>query len=1029
MGTFRKLLIRSAFFVASWGPLNLDADAMEFPAPFNSRDDAQAIATPPQTALDSIELKAGFRSTLFAAEPDVQNPIAMAWDDRGRLWIAENYTYAESRTRFEMGLRDRIIILEDDDGDGVFDHRKVFTDQVQMLTSLEIGHGGVWIMTPPHLQFIPDANGDDVPEGPPQIKLDGFTVAQANYHNFANGLKWGPDGWLYGRCGGSCPGLIGTSSEMRVPLRGGMWRYHPIKKRVEVLNTGTTNPWGHDWTALGECFFVNTVNGHLWHSIAGGHYVSNGRSDPNPRVYQMIDQHADHWHFDTGTHWTKSRDGAANSYGGGHAHSGAMIYLGENWPAEYRGNLFTVNLHGRRLNQEILERSESGFVAKHGDDLLETSDPWYRGIDLSYGPDGGVFLLDWSDTGECHESTGVHRTSGRIFKVTYGKMPPADPLNLRAEPDSKLVKLHLSTNEWFIRQARLILGERSAAQQLEPETIKELTTLFLQSPNLEQRIRSLLTLHQVGGCSSTLLAELLESKQEIDRVWALRLLTDDWPLDGPLGPIDLEESERTRVMQEAKKLLPTLVELARNDPSAFVRLTLASTLQRLPVSLRAELARGLVTRQEDAGDHNLPLLVWYGLIPVVDVDAESILPVVAACQWPITRSFIARRLTEDLEKNPGPLGKLITFTASQSDDFRVDILNGISEAVKGRKRAVPPATWTAATAVMKRSPNAQVRERVRQLNLLFGDPQALEELQQIAFDDNALQSERQAALTHLIDARPANLKQICQRLLKDRNFSLTAASGLALFDDVQIGEDLLQICIESKDDERSQMVSVLTTRPSFAKLLLNAIEKGEIPRSDLTSFHVRQIRSMKSPELDAQVLHVWGQLRETPEEKLKRIQELKRLLGDEKLGNPDLSNGRKLFQSICSKCHRIYGEGGAIAPDLTGSNRKNLDYLLENIVDPSAVVSKDYRLSVIAMNDGRILNGVIVSQTETTLTLQSLQERFSLEKEAIEELQTTELSPMPEGQIDPLTHEQIRDLIGYLQHSEQVPLPESDSNE
>ena len=145
-------------------------------------------------------------SRSWSGEPKVQNPIAMAWDEKGRMWVAENYTYGSRKIRFDLSLRDRVIVLADEDGDGVAEFRKVFTDEVQMLTSVEVGMGGVWLMCPPRLLFIPDRNGDLIPDGEPQVMLDGFDVlARGNYHNFANGLRWGPDGWLYGRCGHSAP--------------------------------------------------------------------------------------------------------------------------------------------------------------------------------------------------------------------------------------------------------------------------------------------------------------------------------------------------------------------------------------------------------------------------------------------------------------------------------------------------------------------------------------------------------------------------------------------------------------------------------------------------------------------------------------------------------------------------------------------------------------------------------------------------------------------------------------------------------
>src|SRR2546423_4166842 len=441
--------------------------ASEFPVPYNTEPDPSA-PMPAAEAAAKMRLPPGFKATVFASEPDVQNPIALAWDARGRLWVAENYTYAGGKQKFDLKLRDRVLIFEDKDGDGHFDSRKVFTDDVQMLTSIEVGRGGVWLMCPPRLLFIPDRDGDDRPDSAPEVVLDGFTVPSENYHNFANGLHFGPDGWLYGRCGASCPGEIGppgTPAAQRIPLRGTVWRYHPQRKVFEALTSGCTNPWGHDWDEHGELFFINTVNGQLWHDFAGAHFVRPHTIDPNPRAYALIDQHADHWHFDTADSWSKSRDGQADAYGGGHAHVGMMIYLGDNWPAEYRGHLFTINLHGRRANQEILERQGSGYVGHHGQDFVFAADPWFRGMEISYGPVGGVFVLDWSDTGECHESTGVHRTSGRIYKITYGDPKPPQVGDLAKLSSTELVKLQLHTNEWFARQARRLLQERAAAAE------------------------------------------------------------------------------------------------------------------------------------------------------------------------------------------------------------------------------------------------------------------------------------------------------------------------------------------------------------------------------------------------------------------------------------------------------------------------------------------------------------------------------------------------------------------------------------
>lgn len=1006
------------------------AHGEDFPVPYNSEADAAAQPMTPQAAADALQAPDGFRVSVFAAEPEVQNPIAMTWDARGRLWIAENYTYAERTQRFDLSLRDRVVVLEDSDGDGAADRRVVFTDQVQMLTSVEVGHGGVWLMCPPQVLFLPDRDHDCIPDGPAEVVLDGFDVAQDNYHNFANGLRWGPDGWLYGRCGGSCPGRIGvpgTPDEQRVALEGGIWRYHPQHRSVEVLTHGTTNPWGHDWDAMGEAFFVNTVNGHLWHLIPGAHLMRPFTLDPNPRVYELIDMHADHWHFDTGKSWQDSRDGAANSLGGGHAHSGAMIYLGGQWPDDYRGRLLTLNFHGRRANQEILRRHGSGYIAGHGDDLLISGDPFFRGIDLSYGPDGSVLVIDWSDTGECHESTGVHRTSGRVFRVAYDR-PTADAkpwrgTDLRMLSAEALVGLHAAKNEWFVRQARLILAERAAAETNLAPAVAALRQM-VEGDDRVQACRALLTLHAIGESDRTFLIQQLRQPDEHLRVWALRMLSDRWPLDDVYGPIAQPPRVAARVQTEAEQLIDTLCRLGRNDQSPLVRLALASTLQRLPVALRPALAETLVAHAADADDHNLPLLVWYGLMPAVDAQPLALAEVAAACNWPTTQRLIARALSEDPAKHPAAIDRLlVAITASDDPQRQRNLLDGIAEGLKGRRKAARPANWDAVVQKIASSGDATAAQRVRELSVVFGDGRALSEVRQMVLDETADIGLRRSALETLVESRSGDLRQICTQLLGDARLNAIAARGLALYDDPEVGGQLVRAYRRFRSPERPKIIALLVSRPAFADALLHAIDEGQIPANHLTAFDVRQIRSLQDEGLNQWVSQLWGEVRQSPADKQARIAELKKVLHPAALAAANASDGRALFQQTCAKCHRLFGEGEAIGPDLTGANRNNLDYVLENIVDPSAVVTKDFRMTVVATSDGRVMNGLVIAKNDHTLTLQTQTDRQTIALADVETIKTTPQSPMPDGLLDNLSTDQIRDLTAYLMQPSQVPLP------
>ncbi len=937
----------------------------DFPEPRNSETDLSKPLMPAEEAAAKMQVPPGFRVQVFASEPEVQNPIAMAWDPRGRMWVAENYTYAEHRVRFDLTHRDRVLIFEDKDNDGRADGRKVFTDTVQMLTSVEVGRGGVWLMCPPQLLFIPDANGDDIPDGPPQVKLDGFTVAKDNYHNFANGLRWGPDGWLYGRCGHSCPGNLGapgTPDDLRIPLDGGIWRYHPERKVVEVLCYGTTNPWGHDWDANGELFFINTVNGHLWHLMPGAHLKESFGQSQNPHVYERLDTIADHYHYDTSKGWGNSRDGKANDLGGGHSHIGMMVYQGDTWPEQYRGKLFTLNQHGRRANVERLERAGCGYVGKHEPDVFLAADPWFRGIEISTGPDGNAYLLDWSDTGECHEATGVHRTSGRIYKVSYGEPRRPGPCIT----------------------PRCMIGDG--------------------------KLQNLWRDYQAGKTTPESLRALLSDPDEHVRVWAIRLLTDHWPLDTLLGP------RKDAVYPDSNETLAALVRAARENRSGLVHLALASSLQRLSLKHRAQLAEELVTHAEYAVDPHFPSLVWYGLIPLGGANPVPLARIATRCRLPLTTRWIARNLASypaDLQRR---LDLLLTAVIGTGPENHDNMLYGMSEAFKGLRNAPKPRRWGEfATGLAKRQP-----ELVRELSTLFGDGRALDEIKAITLDGKAEMTMRITALRSYIEARPPDLRSVCESLLSVRVLSATAVRGLALFDDTAIGARLAKDYRNFHPVDRPAVIETLVSRASFAAALLERMASGQIPRADITAFHARQIRAFKDDSLNKKLAEVWGELRDTPADKAKAIADWKAKLTPAVLAKADLSNGRALY-AACSACHMMYGEGGKAGPDLTGSGRANIDYLLENILDPSAVVPADMRMSILSLKDGRTLGGIIAAQNDRTLTLRTLTEEVTVEKSAITKQELSAASLMPEGLLQAMSDDQVRDLIGYLMHPVQVP--------
>lgn len=996
-------------------PLSLPpCEGADFPEPVSS----ETVAGSPMPAAEaaaSVRLPDGFAMNVFASEPMVRNPIAMAWDGRGRLWVAENFTYAERPIKMDLRYRDRILVLEDTDHDGAADKSTVFADDLTGLMSVETGSGGIWAIALPRLLFIPDRDGDGHPDGPAEVILDGFPMPQENHHNCANGLRWGPDGWLYGRCGASGPamaGAPGTPDPERVPVNGGVWRFHPASGAFESLCSGTTNPWGMDWNAEGEPFFINTVNGHLWHLIPGAHYARPHTLDPNPLTYFLIDQHADHYHFDTGKGWGESRDGKANSFGGGHAHCGLMIYQGVNWPEEYRHRIYALNFHGRRINGDIPERKGTGYEARHGPDMALMADPFFRGLDLASGPDGAVYVLDWSDTGECHESTGVHRGSGRVYRIAHGKAKPAVRKPWGEAGTAELIAHVAEPDEWHVRAARQEMMKRFGdGHPLAAERAALLENLTRDSPTAV-RLRSLQALHVTGGVPEESLLQLLADPAESVRTWAVRLLVDAQLLDTPLSRI------RAAALTESR--LAALHRLAGDDSSGLVRLALCSALQRLPAGQRLSLATALAARSEDAEDHNLPAMLWYALIPLADSHPLELAAIAAAPRCPpLTRRCIARCLTGQIDRHPQAVDAMLA-AASRGLNGMIDITEGMTLALKGRRKAPAPASWPAISAVAGGIP--ELASRVRELSVVFGDGRALEEIRALVLNKSGDIQVRKAALASLIEARPADLREVCESGLRERFLNAVAVQGLTGFDDAALGKKIAGSYQSFHPFDRPALIAALVSRPSFSAALLDAMAAGAIPHAELSAFHARQIAAFRNPSLTEKLKAVWGTIRDSTAERRTLITKLKSSLTRDSLATADLKSGRVLFASLCSTCHTLYGEGGKLGPDLTGAQRHDLDYLLENIIDPGAVVSADFRMSLVRLKDGSAASGVIAAKSEKSLTLQEPAGPRLLNAEDIAGIEASADSIMPAGVLEVLPDDQIRSLIAYLMHPGQVAL-------
>jgi putative membrane-bound dehydrogenase-like protein len=984
-----------------WGHINFDdfrfhSTEPKVPArPITLVPDTYKYAgLPPKRAAEVMTVPEDFTVKLFAGEPDVRQPIAMCLDDRGRVWVAEAYSYPIRRPDKEA--KDRIVIFEDTDGDGTFDKRTVFMEGLNLVSGLEVGFGGVWIGAAPYLMFVPMKPGEDRPAGEPRILLDGW--AYQDTHETLNTFSWGPDGWLYG-CHGvfthSLVGKPGTPDNKRTPINAGIWRYHPTKHIFEVFAHGTSNPWGFDFDDYGQGFCEACVIPHCFHIIQGGRYLRQAGNHFNPYTYADIDTIADHRHYlGPQPHGGNEK---SDSAGGGHAHCGTMIYLGGAWPAEYRGKMFMGNIHGRRINMDILHPKGSGFVASHGKDFLLANDAWARFINMRYGPDGNVFLIDWYDKQACHwPEPGIwDRTNGRIYKICYRGTKPVS-VDLSKCSDRELVEMQLRQNDWHVRHARRLLQERGGS----PVVHTALEKIAFEHADVTRRLRGLWALHVTGGLTPARIARGLDNDAAHVRAWTIQLALEDG--------------------HASEELLNKLRSLAIGDQSPIVRLYLASGMHRLPPEQRWEVLNGLV-QHPDGADHNLPLMYWYALEPMAEVQPENALyHAMTVAKVPQLLPWMVRRLSSG--GKPDVMDMLVTHLdgAGPAERQRA-YLQGIQEGLRGQPKVAMPAAWPKVSARLIRSDDTEVRDLTRALAVTFGDKEAFAQMRRLIANEALDVAVRQNALEALLAARDAELPPVLHRLVRDRALRSAALRGLAGYDAPHTPEIILAQYGSFTPQEKREALATLASRVAYGNALMDAIAAKKLPAADVSADLVRQLRNLHNADLDRRVTEVWGVVRTSPADRLAQMDRYRKMIRGPGPA-PDLALGRSLFAKTCAQCHTLFGVGGKVGPDITGANRANLDYLLENVLDPSAVIPKEYAASVLELKSGRTITGIVRSETAAALTVVTATEVLTVPRGEIDSRQLSATSMMPDDQLKPFTEEQVRALFAYLQSPKQTPI-------
>lgn len=942
----------------------------------------------PKEAVDAMTIKEGYTVNAFASEPMITQPMAFCWDDKGRMWIAENRDY-ESRSEGFSGSGDsRILILEDTDGDGIADNKKVFMEGIPFPSALAVGHGGVFVGAPPNLLFVPDKNQDDkADEKDIKVLLTGWGIRDR--HETINSLHWGPDGWLYGLEGFATPSKIRKPKEGEgrlykhrdefpkdlleadgVDVNGGVWRYHPLKDRFEVVAHGFSNPWGIDYDSKGQLFISACVIPHMFHVIPGGIYHRQGGQHFNPYVYEDIKTIVDHRHRS--------------------AHGGARIYQSDAFPPEQQGRLFMANIHEHAVLSDIIKPNGSGFTASHGEDFMMANNAQWVGFSMEVGPEGGLYVLDWHDAEICGDAV-VNKDTGRVFRIMPEKSQAEDWPgrfgDLNDQDDIALVGLQLSKSNWHAQRARVILQYRASKKALSSDAVTRLNELLDNNKNEDIRLRALWTLQITNTISTSKLIDLLSDKDEYIRGWAIQFLT--------------EESQPT------EKAIQTMTALAKKETSAVVRRYLAGALQRIDKEARWDIASALVEYEEDAEDPNIPVMLWLGIEPLIVEQPTKALTMARNIEIPSLVQKIARRLVDGDQLEP-----LIAALGEKSNK-QADLLNGLIAGMDGNIDLKEPSNW--AKTYKSLQSNSQLLAMADEVAQNFGNAEVAKKMMAIINNPSSTLEDKKNAIQRLSAKQNQALEKELPKLMQNPDLRLDAIKAIAAYEKYDLGMLLGKNYSDFTAEEKQEVILTMASRPIYGKILARGLQQGSVSKKDIPAHVVLQLRAV----LGNGFVEIWGPIDDISQTLQVEFKKYQSLVTDDAIAKADLNNGRAIFQSTCSACHILHGEGGKIGPDITGSNRTNTTYLLSNILNPSGDVQEDYKLVVVTTQDGRTYSGNIIAENDRNIMLRVVgQEPINIPKSQIQSRDVSEKSMMPEGLLNNLTDEEVLDLFAYLKELE-----------
>jgi putative membrane-bound dehydrogenase-like protein len=979
---------------------------------------------PPDQAAAAIDTHKDWRLELLLHEPEIAQPFHFSFDQRGRLWVAQcrQYPYPAglkmlSRDRYYRSHYDKVpaapphhdpgadlvSIHEDTDGDGRFDLHKVLVAGLNMANAAVKGEGGVWVMHTPYLLFYPDADDNDVPDGPPVVHLSGFGLEDT--HAMANGLVWGPDGWLYG-CQGSTTSCRVTRPGIDPPETPGVhfegcmvWRYQPHTRAFEIFAEGGGNTFGLEFDAAGRLYSGhNGADTRGWHFVQGGFYLMQhadpGKFGPprNPYAFGDLPMMA------TATPVVRF------------SHFGAFAE-GSAVPASDRGWLMALDpLHNEVIAVQRLARG-STFSTRDEGVVVKSRDEAFRPVYIANAPDGSLYVADMYEYyiahGQ-HYQNQIDTSTGRIYRLAGAEAGLVTDVSAADKSSPELIEWLDHPNKWHRFTASRELGLRGQAE-IAAQLQQDLATATDQ-----KALHALWALQQMNRVDQQTWITALDHRSAAVRMWAVRLLGDRFGQQRNLGLPPVASPSHATLPFE---LQIVLLARAGSEPDPEVRCQLAATARRLELGDGLQLLQALWQQDVDLQDPYLPLMSWWVLEAHLPQAAD---PIVAFLRdpgmgsLPIVRQHLLPRLVRRLAVD-GRRQDLVRVAEllrhGRSDEETAAVMRGLEEAFQGRAMPALPDELLAALAA---TGGGSLLFRMRQ-----GHEDAFETALGTIADATQPLSDRLMLLRGMAEL---NYPQAIERLLKlvepDQPGDLQRVAFVALgkYDEDRIVEQTLAVWPRLSDDARTAATAMLVSRPAWTRRLIEQWATGQLPTTGVSLNVIDQLRNSADNEVRSAAAQLFPAPGSGVDQRGRQVDDILAMLR-QAAGNPYA--GEKIYMDRCAACHRLFFKGGNLGPELTGYQRDNLGTMLESIVHPSREIRQGFELFQALTIDGRMVQGFQVERDSQVLVLRGPDgQDVSLSVNDIEQIEPAGRSLMPDGLLDDLSPQQIRDLFAYLRISQ-----------